>query len=65
MKKIIFVLFIVLISGCTNKKCIKSHEEKGSCVVYSYIKIDDTFVMIPRHYDCTRTVCDEYKEVSK
>ena len=65
MKKIIFVLFIVLISGCTNKKCIKSHEEKDSCVVYSYIEINNTFVMIPHYYDCTRTVCDEYEEVSE
>ncbi len=66
MKKIL-ILFMIMFSlcGCNNQKCIESHEEKSSCVIYSYIKIGDTFTMIPHYYNCTKMVCDKYEEVSE
>ena len=66
MKKI-RILFIIAFSlcGCTNPKCIKSHQEKSECTQYTYTKIGNTHIMIPYHYNCTKTICDEYEEVSK
>lgn len=66
MKKIIIlILIIILLSGCSSKKCIKSHEEKDKCVIYSYMKSGDVRIMVPYYYDCTKTICDEYEEVSE
>ncbi len=66
MKKIIILIStIILLSGCSSKKCIKSHEEKAKCVIYSYIKTGDVQMMVPHYYDCTKTICDEYEEVSE
>ena len=66
MKKII-ILFIITFSlcGCTNQKCIKSHQEKSKCTRYTYVKTGNTHIMIPHHYNCTKTICDEYEEVSE
>lgn len=61
--KLLLVFVILLITcGCTNKKCIKSHEEKARCVYYTYISTGKTTIAIPHYYDCIRTICDEYEE---
>lgn len=66
MKKIIIlILTIILLSGCSSKKCIKSHQEESRCTLYTSVKIGNTHTMIPYHYSCTETICDEYEEVSK
>ena len=67
MKKVTILSFIVmfLLCGCTNIECVKSHEEKGRCVRYTTILAGKTAVMIPHYYYCTKTICDEYKEVKR
>lgn len=66
MKKIIILFMIIfLLCGCTNKKCIKSHKEKRKCVWYSAIRVGKVTTTIPHYYSCTKTVCDEYEEVSE
>ena len=67
MKKVTILLFITifLLCGCTNIECVKSHEEKGRCVRYTTILAGKTAVRIPHHYYCTKTICDEYKEVKR
>lgn len=61
MKKIGLILITILLSGCTSRKCIKSHQEQDRCVKYSY----NNLTVIPRYYECVKTVCDEYKEVEE
>lgn len=66
MKKIIILILIIfLLSGCSSKKCVKSHEEKDRCVRYLYIKVGDVQTMIPQYYNCTKTICEEYEKVSE
>ena len=64
MKKII-ILFIITIflCGCSHPKCVKSHEEKSTCTMYSYAKVGSSYIMIPHSYECTKTVCDQYENV--
>lgn len=62
-KIIILILIIILLSGCSSVKCVKSHEEKDRCIRYLYIKVGNAQRMIPQYYDCTKTICDEYEEV--
>ncbi len=62
-KMVILVLMLCLLSGCTTRKCIKSHQEKSRCTLYTHVKIGNTHTMIPHHYSCTKTICDEYEEV--
>ena len=66
MKKIM-VLFIgmLLVCGCTHQKCIKSHEEKGTCVWYQTMRFGNTRITIPHYYSCTKTICDEYEVIEK
>lgn len=66
MKKIM-ILFIgmFLLCGCTNQKCIESHQEKRRCVWYSTIIVGKATILIPHYYSCTKTICDKYEEVSK
>ena len=57
MKKIIILAILCLVlCGCENKKCIKSHEEKGYC-----IRPQCVFMGINQIYSCTKTICDEYE----
>lgn len=63
-KTIILFMIIFLLCGCTNLKCIKSHEQRDMCVAYTYVTTGKVIMMIPHYYDCTKTVCDEYEEVS-
>lgn len=63
MKKLLLLsLAIVLFSGCTLKKCIKSHKEEGKCVSFTYIHTGKSTIMIPHHYDCMKNICDEYEK---
>lgn len=64
-KIIILILMILLLTGCSSKKCIKSHKEKAKCIAYNFAIVGNTTVMIPRYYNCIKTVCDEYEEVSE
>lgn len=63
MKKIILLIIsVLLLTGCTDKKeCIKSHEEHVTCVRTYYIGRHMRTIVVP----CTKTVCDEYKEVEE
>lgn len=64
-KNIILFMVIFLLCGCTNQKCVKSHEEKGRCVWFSTTRVGNITNTTPHYYSCTKTVCDEYEEVSK
>ena len=33
-------------------------------VAYTYVTTGKVTMMIPHYYDCIKTVCDEYEEVS-
>ena len=62
MKKILFLTILILIlTGCNDKKCIKSHEEESTCYYYIYHKIGEVNMMTPIYYLCTKTICDEYE----
>lgn len=67
IKLIIPALMILLLCGCDNRKCIKSHQEtfQTSCVFYTYVYTGKVMIPIPYYYDCTqtKTVCDEYEEI--
>ena len=54
-------MIVILVCGCENKKCIKSHVEMGTCVYYTSFYNGSTMVMIPHFYECEKTVCDEYE----
>lgn len=58
---IILLLSLILITGCSNKKCVKSHKEKSTCVYYTYVYSGKVLVPIPHYYVCEKTVCDEYE----
>ena len=62
-KMIVLSIVMLLVCGCTNQKCVKSHEEEETCVWYSYIRIGNTSSMIPHYYSCTKTICDEYEVI--
>lgn len=65
MKKIIILfIMIIFLCGCSRPKCVKSHEERTTCVYYSYQKVGAGHIMIPHHYKCTQTICDQYENVS-
>lgn len=58
---IILLLSLILITGCSNKECVKSHKEKSTCVYYTYIYSGKQLIYIPHYYNCEITVCDEYE----
>lgn len=62
-KMVILVLMLCLLSGCTTRKCIKSHQEISRCTRYTRVKIGNTHTKIPHRYSCIKTICDEYEEV--
>ena len=54
--------FLLLLTGCSNDKCIKSHEETKPCVRYIYIpKANGGIQMIPIVSFCKIEVCDLYE----
>ncbi len=59
MKKIIFVIIaILLLTGCSNKKCVKSHQEDSICprpIIIGKM----TYIT---YYPCEIEICDEYEE---
>lgn len=60
--KILTVFLVaIILSGCENRKCIKSHKKQDKCFYYIYQKIGNVTVMTPVYYDCTKTICDEYE----
>ena len=62
MKKIVILLTIILLlCGCEQKKCIKSHTEKDMCLRHIPIYRGKSVIMIPQYYECEKTVCDEYE----
>lgn len=61
-KIIVLVIMILIICGCDNRKCIKSHEVQDTCMYYYRV---GKRIMIPHYYTCTHTVCDEYEEVAE
>lgn len=58
---ITLLLLLILITGCSNEKCVKSHKEKSTCVYYTYVYSGKVLVPIPHYYVCEKTVCDEYE----
>ena len=64
-KTIILFVIIFLLSGCNSPKCIKEHKEKDKCIAYTTVTVGNIIVMTPHYYNCIKTVCDEYEEVSK
>lgn len=58
---ITLLLSLILITGCSNKECVKSHKEKGTCLYYSYVYSGGVLVSIPHYYECEKTVCDRYE----
>lgn len=63
MKKILILSFLILlVCGCSNEKCIKSHEVDSTCMYYSYVIIGGQTMLIPNYYPCKKTVCDEYEK---
>lgn len=58
---ITLLLLLILITGCSNEKCVKSHKEKSTCVYYTYVYSGKVLVPIPHYYECEITVCDEYE----
>ncbi len=61
IKIILPIIVLLLISGCSNKKCVKSHKEESTCTWYQYIRVGKVTTMIPHHYSCEIEVCDEYE----
>lgn len=63
---ILIVILILITTGCSKpKKCIKSHQEKSKCILYTYVKTGETSIMIPYYYSCTKTICDEYEDLGE
>lgn len=66
VKSVLLILLILLLCGCDNKECVKSHKEKRECVkyTYSYIYNGKTMITIPNphYYECEVTVCDEWSD---
>ena len=58
---ITLLLLLILVTGCSNEKCIKSHKVKRTCVSYMYVYSNKSLVPIPYYYVCEKTVCDEYE----
>ena len=64
MKKIvILVIPILLLCGCDNRECIKSHKEKGSCIRTQCVFMGKNPICVNQFYSCTKTICDEYEKV--
>ena len=59
--KLLIIPIILILCGCEDRKCIKSHEEEDRCVYFIYNKIGSVTTMTPVYYDCMKTVCDEYE----
>lgn len=60
---IILVIPILLLCGCDNRNCIKSHEEKRTCIMTQCMPIGKTMHCITYPYSCMKTICDEYEKV--
>lgn len=67
MKRIILLVIILLIlTGCEDgKRCIRSHEEQDTCVMYSYYYVNKRPIAVPIYYSCTKTICDEYEYIEE
>lgn len=58
--RLIFLsLVVLLLSGCDNRECVKSHQEQSVCVYSMW----NGKTVIPYTLPCTVTVCDEYEEI--
>lgn len=62
---ILIILFIFLLCGCENKKCIKSHVEEKNCYGVRSVRFGNNIRQIPYQYNCNKKICDEYEEVQK
>lgn len=60
-KIITLICCIVLLCGCNNKKCIKSHQETGTCIIPHCVFAGKSPVCINQFYTCEQTICDEYE----
>lgn len=56
---------MVILTGCrsTKVKCVKSHEEKTTCIRYYNLYQNGRVTMQPQYYICEKTVCDQYERV--
>ena len=62
IKIIILICCIILLCGCSNQKCIKSHKEIRTCVRPQCIFMGKHPICINQFYTCEQTICDEYEE---
>lgn len=62
MKKVMLLLIsILLLCGCENKKCIKSHKEKSTCIRPMCMPSGKGIYCMPMPYPCEKEICDEYE----
>ena len=61
-KFILLILSILLLAGCSNDKCIKSHKEDSTCIMYQTLPNPNGGIQIfPIFYPCEKEVCDLYE----
>lgn len=60
---IIFLICILVLCGCENKKCIKSHKEKSTCIRTMCMPSGKTVRCMTMPYPCEKEICDEYEKV--
>ncbi len=61
LKLFMLIFCVILLCGCSNKKCIKSHQETKTCVRPQCVVIRKNPVCINQFYTCKQTICDEYE----
>ena len=52
---------MIILTGCEDRKCIKSHTESSVCTYSMY----NGKTVVPVVMPCTVTVCDEYEKVEE
>ena len=62
---IILAISILLLCGCDNRKCIKSHQEKSTCIMTQCMPSGKTIICMTYPYSCMKTICDEYEKVGE
>ena len=58
---IIAIISILLLCGCSNEKCVKSHQETKTCVRPQCMFMNKNPICINQIYTCQQTICDEYE----
>lgn len=61
----VMIGLMVILTGCESRRCVRSHEERTTCVRYWTVYQNGRPRMQPQYYICNKTVCDEYERVEK